>query len=108
VAAADGDNGRTVTVAVGRALVVSLANTYWRFQAAADPGVLRADGDQQVVASPPGACIPGGGCGTVSRRYVAVGSGTTTVTATRTTCGEALQCTPDQATYTLHVTVVAA
>src|SRR5206468_4318238 len=96
----DPDAGHSVHVPPGGVLRVELDSTYWRFQPATDPGVLVADGDE-VFTADPGPCPLGGGCGGVSQRYRAIGSGRTTVSATRANCGEAFVCPPGQTTWTI-------
>jgi hypothetical protein len=82
---------------------VQLGTVFWDFQPVSDGTVLVADGD--AVFSSTGQCPPGVGCGTSTQRYRALSAGTATVTATRTNCGEALVCTPDQASYSVTVIV---
>ncbi len=96
---------KTVSLHVGNRLRVVLGSTYWRFgELAANPAV-QSVGSTAVTPDPD--CIPGGGCGTAVHEYSVVGSGRATITATRTSCGEALACRPDQRTFTLVVTVTA-
>lgn len=98
------DNGHTVTLATGQRLVVSLDSTYWTFTA--PTGVVRAVGRPTVAASH--RCVPGGGCGTVTEVFDAVGKGRTTIAANRTTCGEVMRCGANNGTYRLTVIVRAA
>ena len=98
------DAGRTVAVAPGARLVVALDSTYWTFLPVAPVGVLRAVGPPRVVPRL-SHCVPGQGCGTVTAEFLATGTGTATIGATRTTCGEALRCTPAQSDYRVQVLV---
>jgi len=98
----DADNGRTVAIASGGQVTVTLDSTYWTFGGSSNPAVLRQVG--QPVTSP-GSCPPGVGCGRVSATFAAVGRGRADVTASRTSCGEALSCTGGSGSY--RVTVVA-
>jgi hypothetical protein len=100
----DHDKGTTVTLRVGDRLKVALASTYWTIQDSAKPSVLRADGRQVTTATAKG-CVTGAGCGTASRTFSAVGKGTTTVSASRTTCGEALLCTGGNGKFSVTVVV---
>jgi predicted secreted protein len=102
----DADNGRTVALRVGERLRVVLASTYWELQPSSDPTVLQADG-QPVVAPQRNGCVVGQGCGTVTAEFTAHAPGSATVTATRTTCGEALACAPADRRYQVVVTVTA-
>jgi len=101
----DADNGRTVSVAPCAQLTVTLGSTYWTFAGSSNSAVLRQVG--QPVASP-GACPPGVGCGQVSASFVAVAPGRAEVTASRSSCGEALSCTGGSGTYRVSVVVAGA
>ena len=96
------DRGRTVALHPGDELVVTLRSTYWHFRPSPDRDVLGAG--RATVHSAPGG-PPGTGIGTVRVRYRAVSAGTTTVTAGRRVCGEALRCTTGQSGYRLTVVV---
>jgi hypothetical protein len=100
----DADRGRTVSLVKGGRLTVVLASTYWTFQGSSDPAVVRQVA--QPVVQPSGRCVPGGGCGTASLSFDAVGPGSAEVTASRTSCGEAMLCTGGEGAY--RVTVVVA
>ena len=102
VAVTDTDSGRTIAVARGAELVVTLHSTYWTFAAASNPAVLQEVG--QPVASP-GSCPPGVGCGQVTATFTAVGPGRADVTASRSSCGEALSCTGGAGSYRVSVVV---
>jgi hypothetical protein len=104
VAASEADNGRTITLRRGSSLTVTLHSTYWSIKGSSNPAALRE------LATPmtrpmPAHCVPGQGCGTVGASFAAVSSGRADVTASRTTCGEAMQCAPAQRDYVLHVVV---
>jgi hypothetical protein len=99
----DQDDGHTVTVTQGTRLAVLLNSTYWVFQGSSNPAVVRTAGDP--VVRPGGICPPGGGCGTALQLYDAVGPGQAQLAATRTSCGEARNCGPDQANYRVVVIV---
>jgi hypothetical protein len=100
----DRDKGTTVTLHVGDRLKVVLASTYWTIHESPKSSVLRTDGGQ-VTTPESKRCVPGGGCGTASRMFAAVGKGTTTVSASRTTCGEALLCTGGSGKFRVSVVV---
>jgi hypothetical protein len=89
----DQNNGQTISLHPGDRARVLLSNTYWTFQPDSAPAVLRSDGPAVVRPQLRG-CVPGEGCGTVMVAYTAIEPGTATITATRTTCGEAISCTP--------------
>ena len=96
-------NGSTVRLCVGQSLRVELHSTYWQNVASSDPSVLVGGSTRALAPSSP--CIPGAGCGTLVTSFRAAGSGSATVSAHRTTCGEALLCRPNQRSYTVTVTV---
>jgi hypothetical protein len=99
----DHDNGRTVSVRRGAHLTVELASTYWTFAASSDGAVLRQAGQPQV--QPSGKCVPGGGCGVVTAGFDALSAGGAVISATRTSCGEAMSCTEAEGRYRVSVVV---
>ena len=100
----EASRGRTVRVSVGDRLLLVLHNTYWRVDRPRGD-VLRQVGEQQDVPAGTGACRPGVGCGTVRVRFDAVGRGTQRLTASRTTCGEAMACPPGEGAFAVVVVV---
>jgi predicted secreted protein len=104
VTATEEDNGRTVRLRQGQQLHVVLHSTYWTMKPVTQSQVLSAGGDP-VISPQPSGCVAGGGCGTVTARYDAVAPGRTEVTATRTSCGEAMGCTAADATWMVAVLV---
>jgi len=103
------DNGHTIRVSRGTTINVVLHSTYWTFTPQAGSGALRPDGAPAVDASPPGSgCVAGQGCGTVTARFTAIGDGTARIRATRTSCGEALMCSPAQGAFAVTIVVVGA
>jgi len=104
VRAGERQNNKTVTLRKGQRLQVVLHSTYWQFHGSTDRAVLMPSGRPRARPRLSG-CVPGGGCGTVTAVYLAATAGTADVTASRTTCGEALGCTPAASRYTLHVRV---
>jgi hypothetical protein len=93
-------NLTTVQAQVGANIVVALSSTYWQFDTP-DPAVLR--GLSLPMTQPATGCAPGAGCGTVTVVYQVVAAGQAVISATRTSCGEALKCTPEQASYRVVV-----
>ena len=96
------DKGHSVSLHKGDVLQVRLNSTYWQFRPASPGGVL-SEGRRDVHAKP--MPYPGSGAGTVVVTYHALHSGTTTITAGRTACGEAMRCMGGQASYRLTVVV---
>jgi len=98
------DKGTTVALHVGDHLKLSLSNTYWDIQLASDTAVLRSDGPPVTKGKLQG-CVPGAGCGTVIGAFTAVRTGTAIVSASRTTCGEAILCAGGNGEYKVSVIV---
>lgn len=106
-------NGRTLTLRTGQTLRVVLGSptaagsTSWSF-APLGSGVLSPLGTPTVTPDrSDGNCgRPGMGCGTVALTLTAQATGTTEVSASRTSCGEAIRCAAGQDRF--HVTVVVA
>ena len=101
----EADNGTTVTLRTGGTLRAVLHSTYWQFDPASDPTVLASQGSPSSSPDPPGSCVPGGGCGTVTATFQALRPGRAVVTAHRTSCGEALRCTGNAGSWMVTVIV---
>jgi len=97
------DNHTTVTVPVGTRLDVTLASTYWSLSSSS-PAILRAAG---ATRHSRGACRPGAGCGSTELTLLTRTVGTSDVVGLRTSCGEALRCTPATGRYLVHLHVLA-
>ena len=97
-------NKGTVTLRRGQQLRVVLHSTYWQFQKTANASVLRLERAPKVRPRLAG-CVPGEGCGTVTATYLAATRGASTVSAERSSCGEAMGCTGDTGRYTVRVVV---
>ncbi len=100
------DNGHVLPLRVGHRLELMLASTYWQVDGSSDPNVLRQVGLPAVSPQPTG-CVPGQGCGTVIAVFDAVTAGRADVTASRTSCGEALSCTGSLGFYRVTIVVSA-
>ena len=101
-------SGGTVTLPVGATLQLTLHSTYWRPPTSSAVTVLGPIGSDNTSTAPTGSgCHPGSGCGTISARFTALRSGTVTVSSSRTSCGEAMACTPAQRTFTVTVRITA-
>jgi len=96
-------NGTTVSATIGEAIRLELHSTYWHLNGSSDTGVLQPLDGTTVLPSP--GCVPGAGCGSVTAVYRAVAGGRTELTASRTSCGEALACSPSQRTFAVAVVV---
>ncbi len=98
------DKGRVVNVRAGDQITVVLHSTYWDFKNVTAPNVLQQVGDVNYAPDMQGS-IPGSGAGTVTVVYKAVAPGRADIAASRTTCGEALRCTPDQMAWQVTIVV---
>jgi hypothetical protein len=101
----EADNGHNVTVAVGSEITLELGNTYWQVQGGSDPAVLALVSGPTASGAAPSACLPGMGCGTVTAVFRALTPGQATITASRTTCGEAVLCTGSAGAYAVTIVV---
>ena len=99
------DNGQTVAVPLGSTVTLVLHNTYWQVQGSSNPAILDLVSGPTTVGAAPGACIPGAGCGTVTAVFRAIAPGHPTITAARTTCGEALRCTGTAGAYEVTIAI---
>lgn len=104
--ARDSANGKTMRVSVGERLEVILASSYWQVDPSSAPAVLRQDGQTSLLPRPTDCpMIPGLGCVPQQTSYTALKTGTAVITASRTSCGEALRCGPNQSHFRLTVIV---
>jgi hypothetical protein len=104
IVAADSDNGKTFELHVGDRLEVTLGSTYWNIHESSDLSVLRLAGPMAISPRPNG-CVPGAGCGLAIASFDAVGTGSADVTASRSSCGEAMRCVGGAGSYRLSVVV---
>jgi hypothetical protein len=101
----ESSNGQSLTVAVGSEVTIRLANTYWQIQPSSDSGVLVLVSGPTASGAAASACLPGMGCGMVTATFRALTPGQATITASRTTCGEALLCTGSAGAYEVTILV---
>ena len=90
---------------VGQQIVVSLHSLYWSV-APPTPSSILSPGHTSArpgVGCPP---YPGSGCGIIQVSYTALQTGVVHISASRTTCGEALLCAPSQRSWKLTITVL--
>ncbi len=92
----------TVQATVGATVRVQLHSSYWSAVGSSAPQLLAPDGSS---ASPSPSCRPGGGCATVTSTFTARQPGTVQLTADRTSCGEAMPCSPDQQHFAVTVEI---
>jgi hypothetical protein len=102
----DDANGKTVPARAGDRIELILSSSYWSVTGSSAPRVLREDGPT-VLLPRPSSCpaIPGLGCVPVRTDFTARTGGTAVITASRSSCGEALRCMPDQTRFTVTVVV---
>lgn len=101
----EANNGQTIAAPVGTVVTLVLHNTYWIIVGSSNPNVLVLGGPPVYSGAGPIKCIPGTGCGTVTAAFRAMSPGSAVITASRTSCGEALQCTGSAARYMVTVVV---
>jgi hypothetical protein len=102
----DDANGKAVSARAGDRIELILSSSYWHVTGSSAPSVLRQDGPP-VLLSRPNSCpdIPGVGCIPVRADFTALTDGRAVITASRSACGEARRCMPDQTRFTVIVAV---
>lgn len=107
VVISESNNAKVVTMAKGSFFTVTLHSTYWSLKSVAGASITQV-GKTVVKGSlmyANHACVPGQGCGTVTAHYRADAAGLARLTATRTSCGEAMLCSKSQGHWTVVVRV---
>ncbi len=99
------DRGHSVVVKVGDTITVVLHSTYWSPAATSDAAVVALVSAPTVSPASPGTCLPGIGCGTVTSTFIATAPGDAQLSASRTVCGEALNCKDADRSWTVDVHV---
>jgi hypothetical protein len=99
------DNGHTLRIHAGSELKLILHNTYWQIVGSSSTAVLAPVGAAVYSGAGLISCIPGSGCGTVTQVFRAAGLGQATLTASRTSCGEVLQCTGTAGSFKVTIVV---
>src|SRR5215469_15891214 len=102
----DDANGKAVSARAGDRIELILSSNYWHLTGSSAPRVIRQDGPPTLL-SRPSSCpdIPGLGCIPVRADFTALTDGKAVITASRSACGEALRCKPDQTRLTVIVVV---
>jgi hypothetical protein len=102
----DDANGKAVSARAGDRIELILSSSYWHLTGSPAPSVLRQDGPP-VLLPRPSSCpdIPGLGCIPVRADFTALTDGKAVITASRSACGEARRCMPDQTRFTVMVVV---
>jgi predicted secreted protein len=101
-----------ISVKVGSHLSLTLHSMYWQLSALKVGSSVTTKGTvyQRAIiprpSAPAGCRIAGMGCGIQIWNFTATKVGTTAITATRTTCGEAMRCIGTNGRYTVHVKVI--
>ncbi|HEX4660451.1 MAG TPA: hypothetical protein VH307_23935 [Streptosporangiaceae bacterium] len=103
----DNANGTTVRIAAGDRVELILSSSYWDVAGSSAPRVLRQDGPATLMPRP-SSCpqnIPGLGCIPIQTKFTALADGKAVIRASRTSCGEALRCSPDRTRFSVMVVV---
>ena len=100
----DADNGQTLSIRVGSALVVQLAADNWIIGPSSDPSALAMQGTPIQQATPCG--YPGGVCGSTTATFLARMPGQAQVSANRYYCGEAIRCTSASDSWIITVNII--
>ena len=86
------DCGTTVTVQLGERFAVSLASSYWQFQDLPAASPAEQVGKTTYATGKNCPTIPGSGCGILTATFESIAAGRAVISASRSTCGEALAC----------------
>ena len=103
---------QSISVHVGRTISLTLHSMYWTLKTQAKSSPLSAKGSpifKSVLPGPtaPNGCkIVGSGCGTQTWKFRAGKIGTAHLIATRTTCGEAMQCTGTNRRFEVTIKII--
>jgi hypothetical protein len=84
-------NNTTVHIQVGTTVELLLHSSYWNIAGSSSPAVLAPQGTPTQLPVTP-TCAPGIGCNPVRAMFSARSPGTSVLSASRTSCGEALRC----------------
>jgi hypothetical protein len=103
----DNANGTMVPVAAGDQVELILSSSYWNVAGSSAPRVLRQDGPATPMPRPSScpANIPGLGCIPIQMKFTALADGRAVIKASRTSCGEALRCSPNRTRFIVTVVV---
>jgi hypothetical protein len=102
---------KTVAVKLGANVELTLHSMYWQLAVPAKSSSLTSKGQPILkpifpsATAPAGCRISGSGCGTQTWEFVATKVGLTRLIASRTTCGEAMQCTGANGRFVVTVKV---
>ena len=94
----------SVTLSRGEHLVVTMETTYWQIHRPSGRAI-RSFGAPVTHRMINCQHLVGSGCGTVVETFVAIASGLSVISANRTSCGEAIRCSLDNATWRAMVHV---
>ncbi len=98
---------KTYSMKVGATFHLVLHSTYWSLGSIAASAPIKSLGDPKPATPTTGpANPPGMGTGTLDWTLKAVRRGTYALTASRTSCGEALRCTGNQGSYLVRIRVL--
>lgn len=98
-------NGRTVKVTVGSTVELLLHFSFWDINGSSSPSVLAQAGAPTLLPQTPPTCAPEIGCSSLRATFTALRAGTSVLSASRNTCGEAIQCPPAKRRFQVTVIV---
>ena len=106
IAVLDAANGKTVSAMAGDTIQLTLSSSYWNVAGSSAPRILRQDGQPKLLPRP-ASCPPTPGLGCTPERvdYTALAVGTAVISASRTSCGEALRCAKKDTHFSVTVIV---
>lgn len=102
----DAANGKAVSAEAGDRIELTLSSSYWNLSGSSKTSVLRPDGPPRLLSRPSNCPdIPGLGCVPMRADFTALTEGKAVILATRSSCGEALRCKPDERRFTVTIVV---
>ena len=105
-------NGKTINLKINTTFNLKLSSTYWQLANLKSNDFITQIGTETVTlvkpgpSAPAGCKHPGSGCGTISWKFKATKTGTTKISAFRSSCGEALKCTAKEQNFQLTIKVI--
>jgi hypothetical protein len=97
-------NRTVIYVRAGATVELLLHSSYWTILGSSRPAVLAQDGPTRQLPVTP-TCPPGIGCNPLQAMFIAQSPGTAVLSASRTSCGEALRCGPQNGSFRVTVIV---
>ena len=105
-------NGQIILVKKSSEFTIQLKSTYWQLVSIPTNSKVVRIGSELIESVKPGPSAPigcqhpGSGCGKITWKFRAVSIGTSIISATRASCGEALRCTEKDQNFKVTIKVI--